>query len=309
MKKVLSIMLAVLLIITAVPVTVLATGILGDANGDGKLNTLDARYILQALVDLRTIDDVASVDMDGNGKLGVLDARLVLQAVAGLGMEEPNPDTPDLTKAELVALFNSETAKAAKGSYSWSRVCEFTEDGAIDVGNATATLNQIIQMIDANATLDSVVGAFVGIGDATGTVTDGECPDGMNEQYMLKAMSLTEEDVKEYKVEENQYTLLLTNCDNPQRDNKNALHHATDDFFTEQDVKDALSSVTTAITVGGADVEYSDIMLVAKLENGKPVSLEISYVFDAELNLSVASMNMKGSGKARNILTYTDFNY
>lgn len=309
MKKLLSIMLVVLLILTTVPFVAFAEGVKGDANGDGKINAIDARVILQAAVGLVTIDDVAGADISGDGKVSALDARYVLMIVAGLDIDKPDePENQIATKTDLVEFINTETAKASKGSYKLNKDCQFTKDGAINLGGSTGTLNTIIQAVDPNASLDSVVGSFIGIGTDSGTVTNGKCPDGMNENYMLKAMSLTEADVKTYKIEENQYTLQLSNCSNPQKDGKNALHRVTDDFFTHQEVADALGAVTSVIKVSRTDMQYSDILLVVKLENGRPISLELSYLFEAELNLSIG-VTVKGTGKATNKLTYTDFDY
>ncbi len=58
----------------------------GDANGDGVVNTLDARRILQYVAELVDEDQICleNADVNGDGVVTTLDARFVLQMVAGL---------------------------------------------------------------------------------------------------------------------------------------------------------------------------------------------------------------------------------
>lgn len=65
--------------------------------------------------------------------------------------------------AAAAEAINAATAKAVAAGYHWTRSAQYTQP--IDVGNATGALNKIIQGIDSEASLDSVVGGFLGIGD------------------------------------------------------------------------------------------------------------------------------------------------
>ena len=65
--------------------------------------------------------------------------------------------------AAAAEAINAATAKAVAAGYHWTRSAQYTQP--IDVGNATGALNKIIQGIDSEASLDSVVGGFIGIGD------------------------------------------------------------------------------------------------------------------------------------------------
>ncbi|MGN0519619.1 MAG: leucine-rich repeat protein [Candidatus Fimenecus sp.] len=58
---------------------------LGDVNGDGKINAVDARWILQAASGARTLDatQAAAADVNGDGKINAVDARWILQAASG----------------------------------------------------------------------------------------------------------------------------------------------------------------------------------------------------------------------------------
>jgi hypothetical protein len=70
-----------------VPVTALQ----GDVNGDGKVNTTDAKLIMQ--YDLGLIDenglDLSVADVNGDGKVNTTDAKLIMQLDLGLITEFP----------------------------------------------------------------------------------------------------------------------------------------------------------------------------------------------------------------------------
>ena len=208
------------------------------------------------------------------------------------------------SKANAHEMFNKWTAAAAKKSYKWARVCAYTPDGAIDVGNATGTLNKIIQAIDENSSLDSVVGGFLGIGNNNGEVKNGKIPEDMKADYALKAMSLTAADVKEASANGNKYVVKLGNFSNPQKDGKNAMNRATNDFFIHQEVVDGIAGFTTAIKVNSTDIQYTDVTLTATVDGDNLKTLEISYGFSAKMALK-AVVTINGQGKATNKMTYT----
>lgn len=208
------------------------------------------------------------------------------------------------SKANAHEMFNKWTAAAAKGNYKFTRVCGYTPDGAIDVGGATATLNRVIKLVDKNASLDSVVGGFLGIGNKGNEVKGGKLPEGMNAQYALKAMSLTAADVKTATANGNKYVVTLGDFANPQKDGKNAFSRATNDFFTHQEVVDGITSLTSAIKVKSTDVQYKNVTLTAVADGDKLKTLEISYGFDAEMVLQVG-ISITGKGKATNKIVYT----
>ena len=56
----------------------------GDVNGDGKVNSQDARLALRAAAKLETLDDAsfAAADVNGDGKITSTDARTILRAAA-----------------------------------------------------------------------------------------------------------------------------------------------------------------------------------------------------------------------------------
>ena len=74
---------------------------------------------------------------------------------------------------EAAKAINEATAAAAAAGYTWNRTSEFTKD--IDVGGSTATnaINTVIQAVDSNANINSVVGGFIGIGTKDATIAKG----------------------------------------------------------------------------------------------------------------------------------------
>ena len=57
----------------------------GDINGDGKITTVDAKWVLQAVSGSRTLtpDQKAAADVNGDGNITTVDAKWILQAVSG----------------------------------------------------------------------------------------------------------------------------------------------------------------------------------------------------------------------------------
>lgn len=220
------------------------------------------------------------------------------------GATNNGPATADIVKA-----VNDATAKAAKASYKWTRNCDYTK--AIDVGAATGALNTVIKGVDENASLDSVVGGFLGVGTKEADVVKGKAAEGMDEKYLLKAMTIQEADVKNAKVEGNVYMLQLVDCADPQKDGKNAMHHATNDFITYTEVNTSITNeVGTAVQVKpSSKVNYSNMIIKATIENGNLTKLEYSYGFDASLDISVAIFNVTGTGAAETSATYSNFKY
>lgn len=214
-----------------------------------------------------------------------------------------------LTKADVIKLFNAETAKAAKGSYKITRGGKFVK--AIDVGSATSALNKIIHGVDENASLDSVVGGFIGVKSQpmTGTVKAGKV-DGIDAKYAIKAMNLTEADVTSFKVDGNKYTITIKDCKNPNA--SSAMAHATNDYITFPEVNQSIANeVGSAVKVveNESSANYKKITFVATIVDGKMTALEYSYTFDATLSLKLTLIPATGTGEAAITGKYTDIKY
>lgn len=57
----------------------------GDVNGDGKVNAVDARWVLQTASGARTLSETQTqqANVNGDGKVNAVDARWILQAASG----------------------------------------------------------------------------------------------------------------------------------------------------------------------------------------------------------------------------------
>ncbi len=209
----------------------------------------------------------------------------------------------DMTKAEFVKFYNAETAKIAKnGSYALTRVCEYTDP--IDVGGATGALNAIIQAIDENSDLNSVVGGFLGIGTTKGNVPK----DDIKGDYKVKAAALTEADLGNFSANNGTYTFTLANASNPKKTNATPISKFTNDFMTHEEVVDGIAGFTTAITVNSTNVNYKNIKVTVKVADGKITDISYSYDFDAVLELK-AVIKITGTGAATTKGTYANIKY
>jgi hypothetical protein len=72
-------------ILNALTITVVDAGLLGDADSNGVVNTLDALLVLQYYTGAVTADEInlAVCDLDGNGVVNTVDALLILQYYTG----------------------------------------------------------------------------------------------------------------------------------------------------------------------------------------------------------------------------------
>ena len=65
--------------------------LMGDVNGDGAINTRDAKLIMQlelGLIDAANLN-VAALDVNGDGAVNTRDAKLIMQLELGLITEFP----------------------------------------------------------------------------------------------------------------------------------------------------------------------------------------------------------------------------
>jgi len=101
-KRILSCLLAALLVISAVPLTFAADYTLGDVDEDGTISSADARLALRASVKLEDLSDLAkkAADVDFDDSISSADARLILRASVGLE-ELKDPHTHAYTKATV----------------------------------------------------------------------------------------------------------------------------------------------------------------------------------------------------------------
>lgn len=225
---------------------------------------------------------------------------------------DENADAPagnkEMTKADVIKLFNETSAKAAKGSYKLSRVGKIVKN--IDVGSATNALNSIIKGVDENASLDTVVGGFLGIKDPINAVVTNGKGEGFDGKYMIKAMALTEADVQDFAVNGDKYTVQIKACTNPNANS--ALAHATNDYVTFPEVNASIAKeVGSAVKIveGESQANYTKILFTATIVDGKMTNLEYSYTFSASLKIKLTVMPATGTGETDITGKYTNIKY
>ena len=233
---------------------------------------------------------------------------------AASGGSSDDAAAPASNEAEEAAkAINAATAAAAAAGYNWNRTSEYTKP--VDVGSATDVLNKVIQGVDANANVDSVVGGFIGIGKKEATIEKGkdaaECIGYHGSSYKLKATELKASDLKDLTVSDGTYTFKLPDVNTPKKDGSNALNRLTDDIVIQeevaQEIKDQVGGAVTVTSLVGV---YSNINVKVVITDGKLV--ELTYSYDAEvqeLGLKVAVVNVKGTGAMHTEASYTNFVY
>ena len=224
-----------------------------------------------------------------------------------------DPTAPASNEAEEAAkAINAATAAAATAGYEWKRTSEYTQP--IDVGNATETLNKVIHMVDANASLDSVVGGFLGIGKKDAKIEKGkdaaECIGYHGENYKLKATSLKASDLKNLKVEDGKYTFTLEDTTNLVKDGSTSLSRLTDDIVTLEEISSEIKAQVSVVDVNSIDAKYSNIKVEAVITDGKLVSMTYSYdAAVSKLALKALGISITGKGAMHTEASYTNFVY
>ena len=223
--------------------------------------------------------------------------------------------------AAVATLINNATKAAvdAKAGYDWERYCTVEN---IDVGSATSTLNKIIQGVDSNADLNSVVGGFLGRGDKKETCPKGmtldtidvQKDDGTTEKlyhgasYTLKATNLQAGDIQNLQVNGDTYEFTLPDSTNPDRNGNNALSRFTNDIVIQSEVDAEIKSFVSVVNVNSITANYKNIKVKAVITDGKLQSLEYSYAADAEIQLK-AVVSITGTGNLNANAKYSNFVY
>ena len=138
-------------------------------------------------------------------------------------------NAPASNEAEEAAkAINEATAAAVKAGYKWARTSEYTQPVSVGSSAATSAINGIIQVVDSNANIDTVVGGFIGIGSKEATIQKGEDAatviDYHGDSYKLKATSLQASDLQGLTKNGDTYTFTLANAETPKKDGSTALN-------------------------------------------------------------------------------------
>ncbi len=217
---------------------------------------------------------------------------------------------------EAAKAINAATAAAAAAGYDWERNAKMTN---LDVGGETFTniLNGIIQGVDPNANLQSVVGGFLGAGGEQpkkATVKKGGNPAEdigyHGESYKLKATSLKASDLKNLTVNGDTYSFTLEDVNTPKKDGSSALSRLTDDIVIKEEVTSEIQAqVGNAVSVTGLEGTYKNIKVEVVITDGKLVKLTYSYDADVTDLALKAGVTIHGKGSMSATATYSNFVY
>lgn len=99
-RRILSVLLAALMILSILPVSLASAAMLGDIDGDGKISSDDARLALRASVRLEALTEAQKLlaDVDFDGEVTSSDARSILRAAVGLESLHVHSYTEAVTK-------------------------------------------------------------------------------------------------------------------------------------------------------------------------------------------------------------------
>lgn len=99
MKKAVSILMAIVLVMVSTIFVIAGNNQKGDANKDGKINSADALFILQYVVGQKSSIDKTLADVNSDGKVNSTDALQVLQIVVGIIKTTNSTAKPTTTTA------------------------------------------------------------------------------------------------------------------------------------------------------------------------------------------------------------------
>ena len=292
MKKVLSIILSLIIIVLSLScVAIAAVTLPGDVNDDGIVAATDARMILQVVAGLKEksfIKNFDNADVIVDGELRATDARKILQIVAGLNNEPSETPTypQEADTAGWAKLFNQETAKLSKGTYKWSRTCDEVEK------------IKVTGVFGLGASVESAVADFLGIGSLNGTNKDAG-------KYGLIAMNLTADDIAAVRMANGSVTIVIKNTLNPSNDGKTSFSHVSNDFVTIDEVNKMITEIDKKGSVTNFQATYYDIEVTGKINSaGKIANITIAYKLKADLSAEALGFKPVGEGTVKTVITY-----
>lgn len=217
MKKIISVLLAVTLLLSSVSVMAFAVtaddvntqltdtiekfnhdfDTKTDANGDGKLNAADARAALLYSAGLTDeLDGTDRADIDGDGTVTAVDARAILRLSAGLDSRDSY-----YTTAQKLELFNSvmNTVKPNNTKYNYyntDTTADITYDNSKTVDSFSKQVNALMSSSDDKLDLGKEITAGKGT-----TTTSGS------------KVAFTASETSDFPLSEKNYSSLLTSGD------------------------------------------------------------------------------------------------
>ena len=172
------------------------------------------------------------------------------------------------SKADMIRLVNGLTASASQGNYKLTRDCY--AEGEF-VASDMEKLDEIIQSVNPDATFNSAINGYF-CGTTTATVENGRPTTDIKEEYLLKAMSLTVDDVRSWRQYENKIIVNLVSSRSSL-----AFEHVTNDFIIPTSINEFMNNYTTGYEVTGALLGFGPLSIEVTIDDGKLTSLKINH--------------------------------
>ena len=227
------------------------------------------------------------------------------------GSEAPASNDP----ATVAQTINAAMQAASGAGYTWSRTGNLTE---LNVPSKDA-LNGIIGKVSEGATVESVVGGFLGAKGNTETLTIAPGQTPMNEEgtdtyyhwdhYKIIATSLTGDDLKNLQVNGNNYSFDLDACQNPAPGSA-GFSRFTNDYVTLEQVNSEIAANIKGVSVSEMTATFGPMHVEMTIENGKVTALSYSYGASVNpLKLKALVLNINASGAMQVQASFSNFQY
>lgn len=235
-------------------------------------------------------------------------------------------------RQELVEKLNAATAHGV--GYTVMHAAMPTEDGRVNIGAQTETVNSILAKFGMS--LDIIVGEFNGMkvtesGDpepimyrvAKGKTAEEAVAaakyDASYANYGLMPTQLTADDIAivEADAETGYYMFTLKNVDNPNRRADCGLTRLTADYLVQNEVAARIQSAAGITEVASSplkltdlETKYTDIMAVAQFDaDGRLVQLDYKYNVYGKFTVRTNTVQIKGTSTMIVGDSYTEFIY
>lgn len=235
-------------------------------------------------------------------------------------------------RQELVEKLNAATAFGV--GYTAVHAAMPTEDGRVNIGAQTETVNSILAKFGMS--LDIIVGEFNGMkvtesGDpdvimyrvAKGKTAEEAVAaakyDASYANYGLMPTQLTADDIAivEADAETGYYMFTLKNVDNPNRRADCGLTRLTADYLVQNEVAARIQSAAGITEVASSplkltdlETKYTDIMAVAQFDaDGRLVQLDYKYNVYGKFTVRTNTVQIKGTSTMTVADSYTEFIY
>lgn len=202
------------------------------------------------------------------------------------------------SKADMIRLINSLTANASQGNYTLTRNC-YAEDEFC--ASDMEKLDEIIQKVNPKATFNSAFNKHVNAGTTKANIQNGKATTDIRKEYLLIAMSITEDDIRNWRQRDNKIIVNLINSYN-----YFIFEHVTNDFITVNTINEFMSEYTMGYQVKGAHTGYGPLSLEVTIDDGKLTNLKINH--SVHIDVEFESSN-RMDGDYTTEITYSDIVY